>query len=109
MFVVMQISTLLRHLDSIRQGVLQAARLLKPFSPEDTFSMIWSGFAIMCHLMQLLLIPIKLCFNVQHPLMQAALYFAEIFFLLNIITQMNTAYYFKGTLIFNRGKLLETT
>lgn len=76
------------------------------FDPDSPYLATWDVFGLIFIIYQSIIIPFRLCFDVDA---QGSTYYFEfmidISFMIDILVQFNTAFYKRGTLIFNRWEI----
>ena len=83
----------------------------KTFDPTNNFKVLWDILHLLIIIFNLILIPIEVSFDLTESVRDSSLFYAFIefslsFFLIDLLVNMNTAYYDKGTLIFSRSMII---
>ena len=81
---------------------------LKVWRPEDSFKVAWDLIGIVLILEELIMIPLLLSFEFDSPPeLELANLLITVFFIMDMVLNLNTGYYSKGTLIMQRKKIIK--
>lgn len=80
--------------------------LSEPITPDSKFRITWDLWTMSLIFYELVMIPMRIAFEIEDPVISVIDTIVDIIFILDIALNFNTGFYSKGLLVMNRKRIV---